>query len=79
MNKNSHHFDFTRSWMLGGVGLLVCCAPGISREPVQYLYSGVGQYFFNTGVYLHAAVASQCPEIATEFHKKQQLEFNLPT
>lgn len=78
MDKTSHYFDFTRTWLLSGVGLLACCAPGLSRGPVEYPSAGLGQYFFNTGIYLHAAVASECPEIAAEFHKRKQLEFNLP-
>jgi hypothetical protein len=73
-----NHFDFTRSWMLGGVGLLVCCAPPLTYKPVQFNYLGIGQYFYNTGFYLHAAVESQCPEIANEFRQKQQLELHLP-
>lgn len=79
MKKGLYDFYFTRSCLLNGVGLLACCAPSVCREPVQFSYDGIGQYFQNVGYYLHAAVEIECPEIAKEFHQKQQLEFHLPS
>jgi len=65
--------------MLNGVGLLVMCAPSLSRESIGYSHVGIGQYFQNVGFYLHAAIENESPLLAEEVRKQEdQLEFHLP-
>jgi hypothetical protein len=55
----------------------VCCAPSIYREPVQYANFGIGQYFHNVGIYLHAACESESPQLAQELRQQALLDREL--
>jgi hypothetical protein len=80
MKPGFHYLDFTRSCMLNGVGMLVLCAPSLSRERIEYSHLGIGQYFQNVGYYLHAAIENESPLLAEELRKQEnQLELHLPT
>jgi len=79
MKWGIHHLDFARSCMFNGVGLLVLCAPSLSRERMEYSHLGIGQYFQNVGFYLHAAIERESPLLADEMRKQEnQLELHLP-
>lgn len=89
MKKISNYFNFTRTCLLNGVGLLVCCAPSICREPTQFYNPGIGHYFENVGIYLFSASAIESPQLAdellrqkladTDSNSENQLELKLRT